>query len=43
VGRTAFNESKDDHDFYVRTNALAHQLDPTRQTGGIVTSRNPNS
>ena len=29
------NESKDDHDFYVRTNALAHKLDPTRQTGGI--------
>jgi beta-galactosidase len=29
------NESKDDHDLYVRTNALAHQLDPTRQTGGI--------
>ena len=29
------NESKDDHDFYIRTNALAHQLDPTRQTGGI--------
>jgi beta-galactosidase len=29
------NESKDDHDFYNRTNALAHQLDPTRQTGGI--------
>jgi beta-galactosidase len=29
------NESKDDHDFYTRTNALAHQLDPTRQTGGI--------
>jgi beta-galactosidase len=29
------NESKDDHDFYARTNALAHQLDPTRQTGGI--------
>jgi beta-galactosidase len=29
------NESKDDHDFYVRTNALSHQLDPTRQTGGI--------
>ncbi len=29
------NESKDDHDFYVRTNAMAHQLDPTRQTGGI--------
>jgi beta-galactosidase len=29
------NESKDDHDFYVRTNALAHRLDTTRQTGGI--------
>src|ERR1700687_3283498 len=29
------NESKDDHDFYVRTNALSHKLVPTRQTGGI--------
>jgi len=29
------NESRDDHSFYVRTNALAHLLDPTRQTGGI--------
>lgn len=29
------NESPDDHAFYVRTNALAHALDPTRQTGGI--------
>ena len=29
------NESPDDHDFYVRTNALAHKLDPTRQTGGV--------
>ena len=29
------NESQDDHDFYVRTNAVAHSLDPTRQTGGI--------
>jgi beta-galactosidase len=29
------NESQDDRDFYTRTNALAHQLDPTRQTGGI--------
>ena len=29
------NESKDDHDFYSRTNALAHKLNPTRQTGGI--------
>jgi beta-galactosidase len=29
------NESKDDHDFYIRTNSLAHDLDTTRQTGGI--------
>ncbi len=29
------NESKDDHDFYVKTNAVAHSLDSTRQTGGI--------
>jgi beta-galactosidase len=29
------NESNDDHDFYTRTNALAHALDPARQTGGI--------
>ncbi len=29
------NESQDDHDFYVRTNELAHRLDPTRQTGGV--------
>ncbi len=29
------NESRDDHDFYVRTNTLAHRLDPTRPTGGI--------
>jgi beta-galactosidase len=29
------NESPDDHDFYTRTNTLAHALDPTRQTGGI--------
>jgi beta-galactosidase len=29
------NESKDNHDFYVRTNALAHKMDPSRQTGGI--------
>lgn len=29
------NESADSHDFYVRTNAAAHRLDPTRQTGGI--------
>ena len=29
------NESRDDHDFYLRTNAHAHALDATRQTGGI--------
>ena len=29
------NESPDDHDFYVRTNAAAHDLDPTRPTGGV--------
>jgi beta-galactosidase len=29
------NESRDNHDFYTRTNALAHKLDATRQTGGI--------
>jgi beta-galactosidase len=29
------NESQDNHDFYTRTNALAHALDPARQTGGI--------
>ena len=29
------NESRDYHDFYVKTNAVAHELDPTRQTGGV--------
>jgi beta-galactosidase len=29
------NESRDDHSFYVRTNAFAHALDTSRQTGGI--------
>ncbi len=29
------NESRDNHDFYARTNAAAHSLDPARQTGGI--------
>ena len=29
------NESPDDHEFYTRTNRMAHELDPTRQTGGI--------
>jgi beta-galactosidase len=29
------NESPDNDDFYCRTNALAHELDPTRPTGGV--------
>lgn len=29
------NESPDDEAFYTKTNALAHDLDPTRQTGGV--------
>ena len=29
------NESADHHDFYTRTNAMAHALDTTRQTGGV--------
>ena len=29
------NESRDNHDFYVRTNALARKLDPSRPTCGI--------
>ena len=29
------NESRDDDDFYARTNAAAHVLDPTRPTGGV--------
>lgn len=29
------NESQDDHNFYTATNALAHALDDSRQTGGI--------
>ena len=29
------NESQDNEALYTATNALAHQLDPTRQTGGI--------
>jgi len=29
------NESLDDDTFYSKTNALAHLLDPTRQTGGV--------
>lgn len=29
------NESVDDDEFYIRTNDLAHRLDPSRQTGGV--------
>lgn len=29
------NESADDPDFYTETNRIAHELDPTRQTGGV--------
>lgn len=29
------NESPDNHDFYVKTNAIARSLDPTRQTAGV--------
>ena len=34
------NESKDNHELYTRTNALARSLDPSRQTSGIRTSDN---
>ena len=29
------NESPDDDEFYIRTNAIAHELDPSRPTGGV--------
>lgn len=29
------NESRDDHEFYARTNRLAHELDDSRPTGGV--------
>ena len=29
------NESGDYHDFYTKTNEIAHDLDPYRQTGGV--------
>ena len=29
------NESVDDDDFYIRTNAAAHNMDPSRPTGGV--------
>jgi beta-galactosidase len=32
---TRINESPDHHDFYLKTSALAKQLDPTRQRGGV--------
>jgi beta-galactosidase len=34
------NESSDDHDFYTRTNALAHQLDPRGKPAAFVHFRN---
>ena len=34
------NESKDDDIFYKRTNAVVHQLDPTRPTGGVRNIKN---
>ena len=37
------NESRDDHNFYTRTNKAAHDLDPTRPTGGVRTADNYNS
>jgi beta-galactosidase len=37
------NESRDDHPFYVRTNKVAHELDPSRPTGGVRTSENYDS
>ncbi len=29
------NESQDDHDFYARTNGIAHAMDDSRQTSGV--------
>mgnify|MGYP002858783538 CR=1 FL=1 len=36
------NESMDDDEFYTRTNALAHELDPSRPTGGVRFLRHSN-
>lgn len=36
------NESQDNDDFYSATNALAHELDPTRPTGGVRNFKNSN-
>lgn len=34
------NESPDDHDFYFKTNGIARDLDPTRQTAGVRNTQN---
>lgn len=34
------NESKDDHEFYQKTNELAKTIDPSRQTGGVRNFKN---
>ena len=36
------NESQDDDAFYLKTNEIAHQLDPIRQTGGVRNFSNSN-
>ena len=36
------NESLDDHDFYTRTNAVAHKLDPRVRPAASATSTIPN-
>lgn len=36
------NESPDDDEFYAETNRIAHELDPTRQTGGVRCFRESN-
>lgn len=36
------NESVDDDEFYKRTNETAHELDPTRPTGGVRCFKNSN-
>jgi beta-galactosidase len=36
------NESQDDDEFYEKTNRIAHELDPTRQTGGVRFLKNSN-
>ncbi|SFR68220.1 glycoside hydrolase family 2 protein [Anaeromicropila populeti] len=36
------NESQDDDEFYNKTNRIAHELDPSRQTGGVRFLKNSN-